>query len=75
MEELEDLICAQDPLIVFLSETWFEKKEQLDRLHCKINMLAFSSSLVRVGAVVWLSYGRLIMSCGWTVSQKTTLTQ
>ena len=25
-EELEELIRAQDPLIVFLSETWFEKK-------------------------------------------------
>ena len=33
--ELEDLIQAQTPLIVFLSETWVDK-EQLDRFKWKI---------------------------------------
>ena len=33
--ELEDLIQAQDPLIVFLSETWADK-EQLENLKVKI---------------------------------------
>ena len=33
--ELEDLIQAQTPLIVFLSETWADK-EQLDRFNWKI---------------------------------------
>ena len=34
-KELEDLIQAQAPLIVFLSEIWVDK-EQLERLKCKI---------------------------------------
>ena len=34
-DELENIIRAQDPLIVFLSETWSGRK-QLEKLRCKI---------------------------------------
>ena len=73
MEELEDIIRAQDPLIVFLSETWSENKDQLERYVVRLNMLAFLLSLVRVGAAGWRFYGNLTMLCGLTTSPRTIL--
>ena len=34
-EEFEELIRAQDPLIIFLLENWFEKK-QLEKIRCNV---------------------------------------
>lgn len=34
-KELEELIQAQDPLIVFLSETWSDK-DQLEKIQCNV---------------------------------------
>ena len=34
-DELEEIIRAQDPMMVFLSETWSGRK-QLEKIRCKI---------------------------------------
>ena len=71
-DELEALIQAQDPFIVFLSETWSEK-EQVEKIRCKIRYFGSLLSQGKVGVVDYLFCGNLIIQFGWTTSLDSIL--
>ena len=61
--ELEDLIQAQDPLIVFLSETWADK-EQLESLKVKIKYAGLFYVQSQDRGVGWLFFGSKVFRFG-----------
>ena len=68
-KELGEIIQAQVPTIVFLSETW-SSKSQMERIK---NLMVYSLSLVMGGVVDWLLCGKEEIWCGWIASQNITL--
>lgn len=72
--ELKDMIQAQAPLIIFLSETWADK-ERLERFKGNIKYAGLFCVYSMKEGVVWRSFGSKEPWCGLTTFLNSILMQ